>query len=151
MTPSVPCPSARVLRSLRSREVTPSTYLSQKRSQILLNRLRRRLRPPPLRKFASHAPNLRKQHECAVYVVPDYGQTRRNQITSCLPTIRQAVGQFWGCERKGDFSIVVPLGGKRRDSQRKKVLNSPRNRQTSSLSVEAQTLYGLFFTLFRRA
>src|SRR6266481_7919360 len=66
------------------------------------------------------------------------------------PTIRQVIGQFWGCERKGDFSIVVPLGGKRRDSQRKKVLNSPRNRQTS-LSVEAQTLYGLFFTLFRSA
>ena len=36
------CPSARVLRSLRSREVTPSTYRSQKRSQILLNRLQRR-------------------------------------------------------------------------------------------------------------
>src|SRR3989442_15709147 len=49
------------------------------------------------------------------------------------PTIRQVIGQFWGCERKGDFSIVVPLGGKRRDSQRKKVLNSPRNRQTSCL------------------
>src|SRR5712692_10461630 len=83
MTPSVPCPSARVLRSLRSREVTASTYRSQKRSQILLNRLRRRRRAPSLRKFASHAPNLRKQHECAVYVVsdlttgdasPDYGE-----------------------------------------------------------------------------
>src|SRR6266849_1840718 len=64
----MPCPSARVLRSLRSREVTPSTCRSQKRSQILLNRLRRKRRAPPLRKFASHAPNLRKQHECAVYV-----------------------------------------------------------------------------------
>src|SRR5712692_1483616 len=97
MTPSVPCPSARVLRSLRSREATPSTYRSQKRSQILLNRLRRRRRPPPLRKFASHAPNLRKQHECAVYVVsdlttedasPDYGQSFRNRIRKGLPTNR---------------------------------------------------------------
>ncbi len=33
----------------RSREATPSTYRSQKRSQILLNRLRRKRRSPPLR------------------------------------------------------------------------------------------------------
>src|SRR5713226_8492382 len=69
--PSVRCPSGPAPRSLRSREVTPSTYRSQELSQILLNRLRRRRRAPPLRKFASHAPNLRKQHECAVYVVSD--------------------------------------------------------------------------------
>src|SRR5713226_6595832 len=95
--PSVRCPSGPAPRSLRSREVTPSTYRSQELSQILLNRLRRRRRAPPLRKFASHAPNLRKQHECAVYVVsdlttedasPDYGQSFRNRIREGLPTNR---------------------------------------------------------------
>jgi len=65
------CPSARVLRSLRSREVTPSTYRSQELSQILLNRLRRRRRPLRLRKFASHGPNLPKPRECSVDVVLD--------------------------------------------------------------------------------
>src|SRR5260370_29803639 len=76
----------------------PGPHLSVRSPGPTGSRLRRRRRPPPLRKFASHAPNLRKQHECAVCVVsdlttedasPDYGQSFRNRIREGLPTIQK--------------------------------------------------------------
>src|SRR5712691_1984700 len=55
--------------------------------------------------FGGYADDLRTRAECDNFR---------------LATIRQVIGQFWGCEGKRDFS-VVPLGGKPRGSQRKKV------------------------------
>src|SRR5439155_8362384 len=84
------------------------------------------------------------------FLVTGYPEVIGQTPVSSLPTIRQVTGQFWGCERKGDFSIVVPLRwkAKRQPTQESsQFAEEPAN----FLSVEAQTLYGLFFTLFRSA
>ncbi len=53
LTPSVPCPSGRALRSLRPRAATPCTCRSRVLSQLLSNRPPRKRRQLPLKKSAS--------------------------------------------------------------------------------------------------